>query len=307
MEKILKFKNEEIIQNLEILETKRAKIAKNLRILKVASFALIFALLPVLLRFVPDLLISSIICVFASLMFFSISHARLITPFNARFKDEILSLIAKDENLSYERKKFFEFAEFNAPGFYESGFSVYRGDDFFAGEIEGVRVQFCDIYLAKQTQTNTNQKQTPKLTTLFYGITLIAEFNQNFASTLHVIDTNARANSHLKRVSMDNAEFEQYFRTYSLDPISAHYILTPKFMEQLIALRDYFKAPLSLACEGGKIWLYIALGKNSFEPNISYPLLGENSPAITLKKELEKFKILAKILKNNQKAFVEKI
>ena len=310
MEKILKFSDEKIIANLNLLETKRAKIAKNLRILKVVCFGLIFAQIPIFMRFVPDLLIGSIFAIFISLMIFSVAQKRFISPFNASFKDQILSLIAKDENLAYERTKFFDFGEFNAPKLFEPSFDIYRGDDLFSGTLEGIEARFCDIYLAKnrQTNTNTNAKQTPTLTTLFYGIAFIAKFNQNFAATLHVIDTAmTNANSALKRVSMDNTEFESCFHTHTNDRISAHYILTPKFMEALVELRDYFRSPLSLACEGGKIWLYIALNKNSFEPDLNTPLLSENSSVIALKKELEKFKFLAKILKENQKAFVEKI
>ncbi|MBQ9292811.1 MAG: DUF3137 domain-containing protein [Campylobacter sp.] len=226
--------------------------------------------------------------------------------FKVDFRDKMMKKIIKEisPNLVYERNKHIEFKEFLEPMIYNEGYiDNYGGNDLIQGEIDGVKIKFSDVYFKKVILTL--DREFIKNETMFKGILFIADFNKFFKSRLVVLDKfDEFAKCQYKKIVMDNIEFNKTFTTHGYNEINARYILTPVLMEKILKLRKTFAKRLNICFLQNKIYIYIYVGRDSFEELDYYkPIIGENSIVEEYKKEIMQFIDIVKDLKLNSKIF----
>jgi len=211
-------------------------------------------------------LVAGLIC--AGIAYF-ISVALIGRGFKGKFKREIIAPLVTQiaPELTYRPNIGISSEEFLACGIYR-GFDTYSANDLITGMVDGVWLKCSDVN-AQKIVTKYDKKGNAKQThiTIFAGTYFVAKFNKKIKSATYVIDrANSQASAVGERAMMDNAEFEKTFATYTGDQINARYILTPKFMQDFLALRRAFGHPMSACFVDDKVHIFLS-GTDHFEPN----------------------------------------
>ena len=165
------------------------------------------------------------------------------------------------------------------------------GNDRVSGVYDGVSFAFCDVSLFNRFS------ESEILGTFFY-----AEFNKRISVKTLIFPARAGApnTGGLKKIDMDDAEFNAAFAVYSADATGAMYILTPAFMRRLLRFAGAVAAPVSLSFADSKIYIFVNTGCDNFEPDIDESVL-RRDPAAQLKRELSHFLAIVKNLKLNER------
>lgn len=165
------------------------------------------------------------------------------------------------------------------------------GNDRVLGVYDGVSFAFCDVKLFNRIL------KSEILGTFFY-----AEFNKRISAKTLIFParTGAPNTLGLKKIDMDDAEFNAAFAVYCEDATSAMYILTPAFMRRLLRFAGAVAAPVSLSFADSKIYIFVNTGRDNFEPDIDESVL-RRDPAAQLKRELSHFLAIVKNLKLNER------
>jgi len=146
-------------------------------------------------------------------------------------------------------------------------------EDLLTGERSSTPFRFYEAHLEeKRTTTDSKGRTRTTWVTVFRGQCLAARFHKPFAGVTKVFRDAGVFNTFLKigqtgeRVRLEDPVFEKAFEVFSTDQIEARFILTPDFMERLIALEKTFKGrKLRCAFSGGEMLLAVE-GQNLFEP-----------------------------------------
>jgi hypothetical protein len=147
---------------------------------------------------------------------------------------------------------------------YEDRLTGQRGDAPF---------QFFEAHLEdKRTTTDSRGRTRTTWVTVFKGQCLAVRFPKPFSGITKVYRDAGMMNAFMKlgvkepRVRLEDPVFEKAFEVFGTDQIEARYILTPDFMERLLALEKAFDGKkLRCAFSGGEMFLAVE-GKNLFEP-----------------------------------------
>ena len=294
--------NQSELANLENL---RKSVASKILKLKIFCGVLGVVLAFLIFKSSGDLGIGICLGAMVGILIYRLLSYSLLKGFSNEFKEKIITQIIKEisPNLAYDKAKFIEFNEFDRPRIYNTVIDIYQGNDLIWGNIDGVELKFSDIYLARNDTKNKErsiQVQTP----LFYGIVFIADFSKFFTAKVVVLDKKGSFTStNLKKTKMDNSEFNDTFATFCDDEIAARYILSPSLMEKMLYLRKFFGAECDFCFVENKIYIYINLGKDSFEADYKVPLIGENSAVGRYHDEIMQFVGIVENLKLNSKIF----
>lgn len=150
------------------------------------------------------------------------------------------------------------------------GFNRQENEDMITGEYKGVKVSM--------HETTLKQKGNKSTHTVFKGLVLDLELKKNFTGkTLLCKDAGSIGNfftgkdfKGLKRVELEDPQFESLFQVFSSDQVEARYVLTTAFMERLLTLARLRSpnATPSVQCVFEQSHLVISLPSQSnlFEP-----------------------------------------
>lgn len=113
-------------------------------------------------------------------------------------------------------------------------------DDNFEGNYKNVKISICETELGKKTGSGKNSSYAVR----FKGVLVKLVPDRDFKCTT-IIKKQGLLNfapSGLKRVHLEDIEFEKQFNVYSDDQIESRYILTTAFMERFKNLEFVFNA-----------------------------------------------------------------
>lgn len=118
----------------------------------------------------------------------------------------------------------------------QSRFSLIarRSEDLVVGKVGSVAISFGEIEYSPDSADDGPCK----------ALCFVADFNKNLqASTvisavLSVVGLPRIKKSNLKKIQLDNPEFNKAYRTYSQDEIETRYILTATFMEKMLSVKN---------------------------------------------------------------------
>lgn len=216
----------------------------------------------------------------------TISYQTIIEDYTSDFKNKIIEPLIKalDNKLNYTPDNHISQRQFLESNIFTTNPDRFSGNDFVRGEVDEVKIEFSDIHAEKEYK---DSKGRTHWSTIFQGLFIVAEFNKHFHGKTVVLPDTAQSSfgdliggwlqskniSRDELVKMDNIEFEDEFVVYSDDQIEARYILTPSFMEKLLAFKKKTKHPIYISFIGESIHLAIAYNKDLFEPAIFSSLL----------------------------------
>lgn len=179
-------------------------------------------------------------------------------------------------------------------GIYKSGlFVMDRIDKAFGSDLIWGKLGFTKYFLSALTLyeekivegNSQNRKQHEKLKKRFQGVLFLADFNKNFKGHTLLQDKRIKSYQHLKRyirmlfvnksgkrklnrIKLENPKFNHLFKTKTTHEIEARYVLTPNFIEKIIAFRKKRRIPIDIAFRQNFISIACFSKKSFFKPSI---------------------------------------
>ncbi|MGH1600952.1 DUF3137 domain-containing protein [Campylobacter majalis] len=285
------------------LENERQRILFRLKLLKILMFLGLVACVYICqVRYIDEIMMVFVGYVFICIILYSIAKTKLSKSIVVNFKDEIILNIINElsATLTYDKSGYINQDEFDRCQIYPSGLKRYIGNDLISGVKSGVDIRLSDIYATKQIQTNNKSKEI----VVFKGIFAICEFNKKIRFKTYIIDKKAKIFiSDKSRAYMDDSEFEARFNVYCTDQIDARYILTPRFMQDFIKLKNEFKCIVNACFMDNRMYLFLELNKDSFEIRLDVKISEENIKIY--KNEIEQILNIVEILRLNDDMFIK--
>lgn len=180
----------------------------------------------------------------------------------SRFKKEVIGGIVKfeDERLQYNPERGLSQTDFDQSKIFVSKYDRYQSEDLMSATIGKTVVRFSTVHTQRQERGDRDSDGGsdsegntlfPKWVTVFQGILFIADFNKQLNGRTVVVTDEAEKKfgslgtmlqkMNRKRdplIKMDDTQFESAFAVYGNDPVEAHYILSPAFMERIMAVKQ---------------------------------------------------------------------
>jgi hypothetical protein len=185
------------------------------------------------------------------------------------YKDQVLPrLAARFGALGYRRPVGMDVATLRQRRLFDALDAVVAEDEIY-GERHGLPISIVELRLTRGSGKNER--------TVFEGLLAEVGLPRNLTgSTLVIAEGGAFGNlpgrfrlGGGERVRLEDPRFEQRYEFYATDQIAARALLTPAFMERLLALgaRSHFDPPTAVA-EDNRLLLALpgADGKDLFEP-----------------------------------------
>jgi hypothetical protein len=146
------------------------------------------------------------------------------------------------------------------------------GSDYIEGSYKGVNIRYSDMYLwHTEIDTYSDGKKSEKDVTDFKGQWLICDFGKELAATLRLIERkggtrfNRTHDVTKSNIETESAAFNKKYRIITGDGHSAFYLLTPHFMEQLVAADEVANSSTLFCFMDGKVHIALYSGRDSFD------------------------------------------
>ncbi|WP_420431722.1 DUF3137 domain-containing protein [Hyphobacterium sp.] len=225
---------------------------------------------------------------------------RKLNALRKEVKSGLLERLAETSHMQYALKPN-QPARFNV--FREHGLipSSQRDhfEDHFTGERHG---SVFELYEAKLEQRRRSKNRTYYVT-VFRGLLIRIEFprtvegvtvitrDKGFFNALEGWGRKTFGSHKLERVGLVDPDFEKLFEVYSTDQVMSRYLLTPTFMERLLALENAVKGKKVRAAfdernGGGELLIAVETG-DLFEPGSLFKPLDDEERVRTLLQEID--------------------
>ena len=160
-------------------------------------------------------------------------------------------------------------------------------EDSIAGRIGDVDVKVCEAKLEEKVKTDKGHHWK----TVFQGSLFEMDFHRNFMGTTIVLRDkgffNSKRKGNMKRIGLASPRFEKIFEAYGTDQVEGRYLLTPTFMETLLALEDGVDGEkIRFAFNDGRLWIAVE-HPNRFETQSLRQTITDASRVQTIIDELE--------------------
>lgn len=185
-------------------------------------------------------------------------------------------------------------AEIDAETVYQT-FLIRRGSNIdvtnnISGYISNTYFDFSEIKVLK------NQFLGAKLPKkLFHGYFFIFNNNKNIESRLFVRPSLIRDFGSMDfkegKIQTDTGEFDKRFTTYSEDPVTARYILTPALMSRMLDFDAKYKNLISFLFFKDKLYIAFKGNKNFLEPALRKKITVE-----TIRIQMGIFKLIGAVV-----------
>lgn len=159
--------------------------------------------------------------------------------------------------------------------------NIYNSNDYIEAKYKNVIFKSADVVMCKKDDDENK--------VLFRGQWMIFEFNKNFKSVVQVYEKSFQnsISPTLKRVILENENFNNRFRVYSKDSADAFYILTPQNMEKIQELNAKIPGALLLGFINNRLHIGLCNNKDLFEPSLFRKInLDNDSKKITNQLEI---------------------
>ena len=172
-------------------------------------------------------------------------------------------------------------------GFYENAVKSFglcamgnrfSSEDYLRADFAGVPFESADVTVQQVTSTG----KSTHVTTYFKGRMLVFDFPSKFVNSVQIFTDTFRyrgkplVNVRPQKVEMEGVEFNKQFDIFALSPHDAFYLLTPQFMEDMMALSSRYRS-MAVHVAGNKVFVgfnepfHNAFDADSMFNKISYP------------------------------------
>lgn len=192
-------------------------------------------------------------------------------------KNALVAPVCKFFGLTYTHKPArMPIKRFVRAGLLPAQYDKFSTEDQISGTHKGVAVDLGELTLTRTVRDTDDDKSSEE--TVFQGMILTYSFAKPFIGETRILSNASGllgwlSRSGLKpqqageRVHLEDPVFEEQFNVYSTDQVEARYLLTPRFMERLVALSVHFseRNGVSVAFSENDILICLRSGKDRFE------------------------------------------
>ncbi|KFL33765.1 MULTISPECIES: DUF3137 domain-containing protein [unclassified Sulfurospirillum] len=283
---LLDYYYESMYPSLHALEGKRLAILSTLK-----KAALLLVTLGTVLFFVLSRtnvftsLHAFLLSVMSGFLIFMFIYRHERAGYGSLFKDLVIEKIIHfvDPSLIYTKMDSIDERTYRQSELFMEAYDRFSGKDLVCGEIEGVKIRFCDLHVEKKVRTKNGKEEWSDI---FSGLFFVADFNKTFHSKVVVLPDVAERNlgivgtwlqgvnpSRGALIKLDHVAFEKLFVVYGDDPIESRYILSHALMERIVDFHHKIDKPLYLSFVDSKLFLALHYTKPLFEPILARSLL----------------------------------
>ena len=147
----------------------------------------------------------------------------------------------------------------------------YHSSNFVSGKYKDIKVMMSDVHI--QDEHEDSEGHTSYVT-IFLGQWMIFDFNKNFKSNVQIWEKKVfggisrRWKSSLKKVELEDIEFNKKFKVLSENELDAFYIITPKLMERVKAVEAAINGTIMLVFYNNQLHVAVYNNKTTFNVNI---------------------------------------
>lgn len=147
----------------------------------------------------------------------------------------------------------------------------YDSSNFVSGKYKDIKVMMSDVHI--QDEHEDSEGHTSYVT-IFLGQWMIFDFNKNFKSNVQIWEKKVfggisrRWKSSLKKVELEDIEFNKKFKVLSENELDAFYIITPKLMERVKAVEAAINGTIMLVFYNNQLHVAVYNNKTTFNVNI---------------------------------------
>jgi hypothetical protein len=134
------------------------------------------------------------------------------------------------------------------------------GSDYIEGSYKGINILYSDLLLQRKEVVHDDDGKRTTYVTVFKGQWLVCDFVKELAASIRIIEGGGKGN-----IETENIEFNKKYRIYTSDGHTAFYLLTPHFMERLIAADKESNAATHFCFQNGRVHIAMNGGRDSFE------------------------------------------
>lgn len=213
---------------------------------------------------------------FAAVVLFVAGTLPKHTAYKNSFKRELVESILKKtfDNLYFEPKKGISRSVIAATGMMQMGNRFYS-NDYISGRYKNTGFAQSDVCI----QNVTSDGKHTHTTTYFKGRWMIFDFNKNFAADLLVRESGFYHTRHksgwfvseeerMKKLKLEDEQFNREFDVFAQNEHEAYYILTPHIMEAIRELNAKISGKLILCFVDSKLHVGVHNNRDAFEPPI---------------------------------------
>ncbi len=204
-------------------------------------------------------------------------------------KAHLLGRVCSYMGLSYsEQPKNFPFDAFKGAGLLPS-YNTRKLEDHVRGIHDTVKFELAECVLKRRQRTG----KTTTYVEVYHGILVSLTFAKNFNGKLLVSRDAGTVGNFFgglgkeQRIRLEDPRFEKMFEVYGTDQVEARYLLTPTFMERIVALSDHFgKKSVELAFVDNRLLVSIRVSTDQFEGGGLFTRMTDTARIESLVKEL---------------------
>ena len=183
-------------------------------------------------------------------------------------------------------------------------------EDHIVGTYKEIKIDLFETQLSRKVKyKDSNGNTSTRLKTIFDGLILELSMNKSFGGKTVVKKVSGtvgnwfiKKSTSLKKVKLEDPNFEKMFEVYSDDQVEARYLLTVTFIERLKELVENFGGKSIQCCfYNNKLLMMIPIEKDMFEPGSIYEAEDFIDDSKSLLKELSLIFNIIDTLKLNMK------
>ena len=187
----------------------------------------------------------------SSVLVLALLIALTVTRYKRLCKDNLMKELLEDSyaSVSYREKEGFSEEEIAASGMIMMGNS-FESTNLVKGERGDISFEMADVTVSRQTPSGKGYNTI----TFFDGCWMTFHLNKSFGTTIQIREKGFSGNQRiapdkkpLSLLSVENKEFNRFFRVYAEDEERARYILSPLFIEAVLAINCSLQGDLMLA------------------------------------------------------------
>ncbi len=177
---------------------------------------------------------------------------------------------------------------------------TYRFNDFLSATFNDVRFSLVDVHITTTTSTG---KSTTTVTN-FKGQVYQFDFPKSFRSTIQIQNDsffNFKLFSKLKKIDLEDSDFNANFDVFTDNAHEAFYILTPHFMRTISQFVARFGTKVNLVFHNSHLYIAAYSNRDQFEPSLSKPV--DEAFIQSVKQELQIIEHIINTLKLDEDIF----
>ncbi|MFH0894364.1 MAG: DUF3137 domain-containing protein [Bacteroidota bacterium] len=196
------------------------------------------------------------ILVFA-LVLFLFSYIHVFRSYRDKYKNYFKSALfirmvrSIGPNLSYLKNGKVPLKYYNSSGLFSKVCSDYEGEDYIYGEYEDFYLNLSELSISRSRAGCMIGTLMPAQNSDFTGLFMALEFSNDFPACLKILPSNPTV-AFLEKIFHDNEEdsfqkveiglvsFDNEFDTLTDEPENASTLLTPEFLEKVLALKNSY-------------------------------------------------------------------